>query len=84
MTDAEIKEKQDEAIKVKKAEIKERIAAEIKAGFLNPFGEGVSYKAFLAAVKSAKVEVDEYCKDKITADELAWLKKELSILKDTE
>ena len=68
------------AIKEKNAEIKERKAAEIKAGFLNPFGEKTSYAEFLEQV--GKKTVAEYCKDKITADELAWLEVELSIFKE--
>ena len=60
--------------------IKERKANEIKAGFLNPFGERTSYAEFLEQVEKSKKTVDEYCKDKLTADELAFLKKELSII----
>lgn len=84
MTDAEILEKKAEEAKAKKAEIKKRIEAETKAGFLNPFGEGVSYDTFLAAVKASKVELDEYCKGKLTEDQISWLKNELSLLKDLE
>lgn len=84
MTDAEILEKQAEAAKEKKAAIKKRKEEEVKAGFLNPFGEGTSYKEFLAAVKSAKVDVKEYCKGKLTEDQLSWLEQELSILNDSE
>lgn len=81
MTEQERIEKQAELIKAKKAEIKERIASEIKDGYLNPFGEGVSYNTFLKAVKESKKSVADYCKGKLTDAELAWLENELSILK---
>ena len=62
-------------------EIEARKEAEVKAGFLNPYGEGTSYKEFLAAVKTSKVSVKEYCKDKLTDEEIEFLLHELSILK---
>lgn len=58
----------------------EKKAKEVKAGFLNPFGEGVTYDEFLKAVKDSKVSVAEYCKGKIEKDQLEWLEKELSII----
>ena len=61
--------------------IADRKKAEIKAGFLNPFGEETSYAEFQKAVKEAKVSVAEYCKGNLTEDELAFIEKELSILK---
>ncbi len=63
-----------EAIEVRKE-------AELKKGFLNPYGVGTSYKEFKAAVKAAKVSIEEYCKDKLTEQEIAYVVKELSILK---
>ena len=70
-----------EGITLRLEEIEARKEAEIKAGFLNPYGIGTSYKEFKAAVKTSKVSVAEYCKDKLTKDEIAFVEKELSILK---
>jgi hypothetical protein len=70
-----------DAITAKLEEIAARKEVEIKAGFLNPYGEGTSYKEFLAAVKTSKANVKEYCKGKLTEDQLTFLEKELSILK---
>lgn len=61
--------------------IKDRKAKEIKEGFLNPFGEEVSYSEFLKEVSKSKGSVAEYCKGKITEDQLEWLEKDLSIFK---
>lgn len=71
-----------EEIKEKKVvdPIAERKKAEIKAGFLNPFGEKTSYDEFQEAVKASKLSIDEYCKGKISEDELNFIKKELSII----
>ena len=49
--------------------------------FLNPFKAGVSYKEFTDEVKKAKKSVSEYCKGKLTGEEIEWIEKELSILK---
>lgn len=46
--------------------------------FLNPFTEGVSYVQFIEAM--GKQTVAEYCKDKLTKEEIVWLETELSIL----
>ncbi len=63
-------------------EIEARKEAEVKAGFLNPYGEGTSYKEFKAALKKANnATVKEYCKGKLTEEEIEFLEKELSILK---
>lgn len=71
-----------EEIKEKKVvdPITERKKAEIKAGFLNPFGEQTSYDEFQEAVKASKLSIDEYCKGKISEDELNFIKRELSII----
>ena len=82
MTDQEREEKQKEAIAKFKKEIAERKAKEIKEGFLNPFGEQTTYADFLKAVKDAKSTVSEYCKGKISKDQLEWLENELSIIKE--
>lgn len=47
--------------------------------FLNPFGVGVSYADFQKAL--GKKSVADYCKGKLTNDQITWLEKELSILK---
>lgn len=60
--------------------IAERKAKEIKEGFLNPFGEKTSYKEFLEQVEKSKKSIAEYCKGKITADQIDWLENELSII----
>tara|TARA_R110000782_G_scaffold37213_1_gene87560 strand:- start:1135 stop:1386 length:252 start_codon:yes stop_codon:yes gene_type:complete len=71
-----------EAITAKLEDIAARKEVEIKAGFLNPYGEGTSYKEFKAALKKANnATVKEYCKGKLTEDQLTFLEKELSILK---
>ena len=60
--------------------IAERKKAEIKAGFLNPFGEKTTYTEFQEAVKTSKLSLEEYCKGNLNEDELAFIKKELSII----
>jgi hypothetical protein len=77
MTDVEKAEKLAEITKEAAKVIKDRKAAEIKAGFLNPFGEKTTYPEFLEDVKKSKVSVAEYCEGKISAEELAWLELEL-------
>lgn len=77
MTDAEKAEKQAEAIKAKATEIKDRKAAEIKEGFLNPFGEKTSYEEFLKEVAKEKTTVAEYCKGHVEGEDLIWLEKEI-------
>lgn len=62
--------------------IADRKKAEIKAGFLNPFGEKTSYAEFQEAVKASKVSVAEYCKKHLTEDQIEFIEKELTILKD--
>jgi hypothetical protein len=61
--------------------IAERKEAELEDGFLNPYGFGTSYEEFLAAVTAAEVTVVEYCEMHLTEDEIAFIEKELSILK---
>ena len=48
--------------------------------FLNPFNKGVSYKDFLKEVEKSKKTVAEYCKGKLSQDQIDWLEKELSII----
>ena len=47
--------------------------------FLNPFEVGVTYAEFQKAL--GKKSVAEYCKGKLSDDEIAFLETELSILK---
>ena len=47
--------------------------------FLNPFDAGVTYVEFKKAL--GKKTVSEYCKGKLSDEEIAFLEKELSILK---
>jgi hypothetical protein len=71
-----------EQITARLEEIAARKEAELKEGFLNPYGVGTSYKEFKAALKKANnATVKEYCKGKLTEDQLTFLEKELSILK---
>ena len=55
----------------------EKEEKEIK--FLNPFDAGVTYADFKKAL--GKKSVAEYCKGKLTQDQIDWLEIELSILK---
>jgi hypothetical protein len=55
------------------------MAEEKEVKFLNPFDEGVTYAEFQKAL--GKKSVSEYCKGKLTEDEIKWLENELSILK---
>lgn len=50
-----------------------------KVDFLNPFEEGVTYADFTTALNGAKVA--DYCKGKLTQEEIEFIEKELSILK---
>lgn len=50
-----------------------------KVEFLNPFDAGVTYAEFKKAL--GKKTVAEYCKGKLTDEEISWLENELSILK---
>lgn len=47
--------------------------------FLNPFDVGVTYEQFKGVL--GKKSVAEYCKGKLTEDEIKWLENELSLLK---
>ena len=47
----------------------------VKAKFINPFEKGVTYNDFLKAV--GKKTVAEYCKGKLTSEEINWLTIEL-------
>lgn len=82
MTEEERQKKQDEAIKAAAKVISDRKAEEIKAGFLNPFGEKTTYEEFLKQVEKSKVTVAEYCKGKISEEELIWLEKEIETYKN--
>ena len=47
--------------------------------FLNPFDAGVTYAEFKKAL--GKKTVKEYCKGKLSDEQIAFLETELSILK---
>ena len=55
----------------------EKEEKEIK--YLNPFEVGVTYAEFQKAL--GKKSVAEYCKGKLSQDQIDWLENELSILK---
>tara|TARA_R110000782_G_scaffold180764_1_gene271198 strand:- start:297 stop:548 length:252 start_codon:yes stop_codon:yes gene_type:complete len=82
---AEVKTKDEliqEGITARLEEIAKRKEAELKAGFLNPYGVGTSYKEFKAALKAAKnATVREYCELHLSEDQIVFIEKELSILK---
>lgn len=44
-------------------------------GFVNPFEEGVNYKMFLES--KGNFSVEEYCKDKLTKEQIEWLVEDL-------
>ena len=81
MTDQERQEAIDKAIKERNEAIAARKQAEIKAGFLNPLGEGTSYAEFLDQV--GKKTIEEYCKGQaeMTDEVIAWIKQEINLLK---
>ena len=54
----------------------EKEEKEIK--FLNPFDKGVTYVEFQKAL--GKKSIAEYCKGKLSQDQIDWLEKELSII----
>lgn len=51
-----------------------------KSDFLNPFTAGVSYKEFLEAV--GKQTIAEYCKGNLGQEQIDWLEKEISLIKN--
>jgi hypothetical protein len=51
-----------------------------KDGFLNPFTAGVTYDDFVKAIPSGKT-VAEYCKGKLTEDEINWISEEVENFK---
>ena len=54
----------------------EKEEKEIK--FLNPFDKGVTYVEFKKAL--GKKSIAEYCKGKLSQDQIDWLENELSII----
>lgn len=81
MTEEEKAKAIEEGVKAHKKAIAERKKQELADGFLNPFGQETSYKEFLKAVEDSKKSVADYCKGKLTKDELAWLEKDIEIYK---
>lgn len=53
---------------------------EKKETFVNPFDVGVTYIEFQKAL--GKKTVAEYCKNKLSDEQIIWLENELSILKN--
>jgi|GEM_PF-5536822 len=64
-----------------KAAIQKRIEDETKAGFLNPFGEGVNYEQFLKAC-GGKANVANYCKGMLDEDPTKDAEKLAFLLSD--
>jgi hypothetical protein len=81
MTEEEKAAKIAEAVDSHKETIDKRKKQEIKDGFLNPFGEETSYDEFLKEVDKSKGSIAEYCKGKITEDQLKWLEKDIEVYK---
>lgn len=48
----------------------------IPVEFVNPFEAGVNYTQFLAAIPEG-VTVEDYCKDKLTPEQIQWLTEDL-------
>lgn len=80
------REQYEKLLADKKAENEARIAAEIEAGFLNPFGQGCNYVHFLGAIPKGTT-VKEYLTGKLVSSEvtaekeaelIAWLENDLS------
>ena len=71
-------ELQKEFLDNRNKEDKERKAAEIKAGFLNPLGDRTTLAEFIEAV--GKKTVSEYCKGHLTEDEIKALEIEINHL----
>lgn len=61
---------------------KARKEAEIKAGFLNPIGDRTTLAEFLEQVEKSKKSVSEYCKDKLTKEEISSLEIEINHYKN--
>lgn len=56
------------------------VEIKVKDNFLNPFDEGVTYVEFQKAL--GKKSIAEYCKGKLSKDQIDWLEKEISIIKE--
>lgn len=50
-----------------------------KENFINPFDNGVSYNDFLEAL--GKQSIAEYCKGKLTEEQIEWLEKDIKLIK---
>ena len=53
----------------------------VESKFLNPFSEGVSYKAFIAELDKSKKTIEDYCKNKLTDEQIEFLKTEIKLIK---
>ena len=52
--------------------------------FKNPFEKGVTYLDFIEELEKSKKTLSEYCKDKLTKDEIEYLKIEIEIFKNNK
>lgn len=59
--------------------MKKQNTIEVVSDFLNPFEKGVSYIDFLKAKGNKSVK--EYCKDKLTEEQIQFIENELKIIK---
>ena len=66
-----------------KKELADKIAADTKAGFLNPFDKGVNYEDFLKACKGDE-NVAKYCEGKLTKEQIEWLIEDLKLYKNNK
>lgn len=84
MTEEEKAVKVAEAVSAHQEAIKSRKEAEIKKGFLNPFGEETNYKEFLEEVKKSKKSIAEYCKGHLEEDQIKWLEKDVELFNQSK
>lgn len=75
-------ELQKQFIEKRDKEDKARKESEIKAGFLNPLGDRTTLDEFLEQVEKSKKSVAEYCKDKLTKEEISALEIEINHYKN--
>lgn len=58
--------------------MKKQNTTEVSSKFLNPFDKGVSYVDFIKAMGTQKI--DDYCKGKLTEEQIEFLKTEIKLL----
>lgn len=69
-------EKIAKRVEENKKALAEKIAADTKAGFLNPFDDGVNYEHFLKACGGAD-KAAKYCEGKLTKEQIEFLVEDL-------